>query len=387
MRRVFAISPYHTGSHAAWATGYAAHSQHDVSLLTMAGRFWKWRLQGGAFELAQQAIRACRAGGRPDALLVTDMTNLPALLALARPYLDGVPTLYYAHENQLTYPTPPGEKRDLTYAAINLSSMACAEAIAFNSAYHRDEFFAELPRFLKHFPDYNHLELIPNLQAKSQILPVGLDLQRLQIDNAVSPDSNQSGQLDGAAAKQTDRPLCILWNQRWEYDKNPAEFFAALYVLQAEHVPFELIVAGENFRQHPAEFTAAQHRLADQIVHFGYAADARDYAHLLHRADLVLSTAQHEFFGISMLEAIYCGCYPLLPHRLSYPELLPAADRDRHLYPSFAALCDRLRWAAANPQQVRATNLSAIAAAYAWPLLAPQYDRVLSDLACEPARL
>ena len=34
--RVWLISPYHTGSHQAWAEGYARHSRHQVTLLTMA---------------------------------------------------------------------------------------------------------------------------------------------------------------------------------------------------------------------------------------------------------------------------------------------------------------------------------------------------------------
>ena len=50
--QIWLISPYHTGSHQAWAEGYARHSRHNVTLLTMVGRFWKWRMQGGAIELA-----------------------------------------------------------------------------------------------------------------------------------------------------------------------------------------------------------------------------------------------------------------------------------------------------------------------------------------------
>jgi len=85
--RIHLISPYHTGSHRAWAEGYALHSAHQVHLITMAGRFWKWRMQGGALELARQVRQTAIRSGPPDALLVTDMVNLPALIALARPWL------------------------------------------------------------------------------------------------------------------------------------------------------------------------------------------------------------------------------------------------------------------------------------------------------------
>ncbi|MEM9568611.1 MAG: DUF3524 domain-containing protein [Cyanobacteria bacterium P01_E01_bin.34] len=325
--------------------------------------------KGGALELAQQVIHYCKKHGKPDCLIVTDMTNLPALLALSRPYLDGVPTLLYAHENQLTYPMPPGEKQDLTYAAINMLSMVTAEAIAFNSDYHRTEFFDELPRLLRHFPDYNHLEVIPRLQEKSTVLPVGLNLY--SFDNHVAPSQ----------ASKPHKPLRIVWNQRWEYDKNPAEFFQALYTLVDKDVSFEVVVAGENFRQQPTEFAEARKRLGDRIVHFGYAKSVEAYSRLLLGSDVVVSTAYHEFFGISILEAMYCNCYPLLPHRLSYPELIPLHIHEQHLYRDFDDLCDRLVLAAQNCRQIRSCSLRSIAQQYEWQVIAPQYDSALARVA------
>ncbi len=368
--RIFLISPYHTGSHKAWAGGYVKNSHHEITLLHMAGRFWKWRMQGGALELAQQLKQTAEEVGKADALLATDMVNIPALLALARPWLDDVPVLLYMHENQLTYPPPPGEKRDLTYGMINTLSMACTDRVAFNSQYHLTSFFDELPRLLKHFPDYNHLELVPDLLAKSQVLPVGLDLARL--------DNHQP------IEKPANAPLRILWNQRWEYDKNPREFFDALYGLDEQNLPFEVIVAGENFRQRPQEFEEAKSRLGHRLIHFGFAESLEEYARLLWQADVVLSTAHHEFFGISILEALYCGCYPLLPQRLSYPELLPVPYHAAHLYQNHDDLAAKLRWATGNTGEIRATNLRQVAIAYGWQTMAPVYDRVLARLRLRP---
>ena len=47
--KILLISPYHGGSHRAWATGYQQYSQHQVQLLTLPARF------GGADALKAMA--------------------------------------------------------------------------------------------------------------------------------------------------------------------------------------------------------------------------------------------------------------------------------------------------------------------------------------------
>jgi glycosyltransferase involved in cell wall biosynthesis len=362
--RILLVAPYFGGSHRAWAEGYARHSRHQVDLLTLAARFWKWRMQGGAATLAE---RARELGARPDLLLVTDMLNLPAFLGLTRDLFADLPVVLYCHENQLTYPLPPGEKRDLTYGMINWLSMLAANCVLFNSAFHLHSWFEELPRLLKHFPDYTHVHCVPDVRARSQVLPVGCDLARLD-------------RVQGAVA-EPDVPL-ILWNQRWEYDKDPATFFRALDVLVGEGVDFRVALAGSNVRQMPEEFEAARERLGPRIVHYGRA-DTDVYGCLLCQADVVVSTAIHEFFGMAVVEAMYCGCFPILPQRLAYPEVLPAEYHDECLYDGFEGLVERLRWALTHRAQARRTarGLGAAMGRFDWKAMAPQYDAVLESVA------
>ncbi|NOR05915.1 MAG: DUF3524 domain-containing protein, partial [Deltaproteobacteria bacterium] len=151
--KILLIEPYHTGSHAAWCSGFATHSRHFVSMLTLPGRFWKWRMHGAAVTLARRFLAEEYA---PDLILTTDMLDLTTFLALTRSRTYNTPTALYFHENQLTYPWSVDDRdllkgRDVHYGFINYASAMAADTVLFNSRFHLESFFEELPRLLKHF--------------------------------------------------------------------------------------------------------------------------------------------------------------------------------------------------------------------------------------------
>ena len=265
--------------------------------------------------MARKAAQAVSEGFVPDVILASSMVNVPAFLALTRMRLDGVPVIYYLHENQLTYPLPKDKKRDLSFAYTNYLSCLAADCVVFNSEFHYDEFMRALPGLLRAFPDYTHLHTVPEIRQKSTVLHLGLDLQA---------HDAYAEEYSGHAWGPSMQPPIVLWNQRWEYDKNPEAFFRLMNRLDDVGCKFRLILAGKHFEEQPYAFEQAFERYAERILHYGYAEDFEEYSRLLHRADIVVSTAIHEFFGIAIMEAIYCGCHPLLPQRLSYPELIPS---------------------------------------------------------------
>lgn len=360
---ILLLAPYFGGSHRAWAQGYARHSRHEIKFLTMPARFWKWRMHGGAATLARQLQEL---EGKPDLLLATDMLNLPAFLGFTRRRLSDVPVVLYCHENQLTYPLQEGEKRDLTYGMINWLSMLAADWVLFNSRFHRDGWFEELPKMLKHFPDYNHLPMVPDVRARTEVLPVGCDLRAV----------------DKARTQKSEKAPLILWNQRWEYDKDPQTFFRALDILVEQDVEFRVALAGSNVRQQPEEFETARRRLGKRVVHYGRA-DRKLYHRLLWESDVVVSTARHEFFGIAVVEAIYSRCFPVLPDRLAYPEIIPRAHHARCLYQGFEELIAHLTWALTHPEQRdRITPvLREAVAPLDWSQMTRQYDEVMEKVA------
>lgn len=346
---ILAVEPYFGGSHRFFLEGLQKHSSHRLTILSLPARYWKWRMHGGAVTLAQQALGLDRDF---DLLFASDMLNLPGFLAVARSRFSRVPVVGYFHENQATYPMPPYQKRDLTYAYINWASVVAADEVWFNSRYHREEFFAELPRLLKHFPDYQNLDGIGPAREKSRVMEPGLALAEL--------DSHRAGR--GEIPR-------ILWNHRWEYDKNPTAFFRALAGVRQRGARFELVLAGMNTRQEPEEFLRARDDFREELVHFGYAPDFAAYAQLVWSSHIIVSTALHEFFGMSCVEAMHCGCQPLLPDRLNYPNLVPR----EFLYGSDEELVERLAGLLEAPGRIR-HDAAALVSRFDWPERAAVFD-------------
>lgn len=373
---ILALEPWYGGSHRHFLDDLIRHSRHTYEPITLRARYWKWRMQGGAVSLAQKADELLDGGYTPDVIVATDMVNLPAFLALTRGRLAHVPVVLYFHENQLTYPIRPGKERDYTYAYINYLSALTADALVFNSQFHLDQFFGALPELLRRFPDYTHLGSLKALREKAEVLHLGLDLEG---------HDQHAPQAEAERAKDPGPPI-ILWNQRWEYDKNPNAFFRTMNRLDDAGCAFRLILAGERFEEQPPEFERAFERYAERIVHYGYAENFAEYSRLLHRADYVVSTARHEFFGIAMLEAIYCGCHPLLPNRLTYPELIPTSLHSPLLhapvlYDDDEALFDMLRRLLRHQDQPLPPGvLKSIPQHLAWPEHVAQYDDLFESV-------
>lgn len=357
---VLVVEPYFGGSHRAWAEGLARHLARPIEMVTLPARWWKWRMRGSAVTLAEH----CRGlSNPPAAVLASDMVDLPAFLTFARPHIGDAPVGLYLHESQLTYPDSPQMEPDLHFAVTNWLSALAADRVYFNSSYHRDVFFAEIPRLLRHFPDFTHEHLVNEVRSRSEVLEVGVEMGWLPAELPA-----RSG------------PVRLLWNHRWEHDKDPEAFLCAVDRLAAEGLDFEVVVCGESFRQHPKEFEAAAERHRDRIVHMGFL-PVEEYRRHLLAADVVVSTARQEFFGIAVVEAIAAGCFPVAPDRLSYPSLLPAAWHRGSLYPE-GGLVECLRWAITHPGEIRADaeRRRKEMERFGWTAMTPRYTRALAVL-------
>ncbi len=356
--RITLLESYYGGSHKTWADGYQRASKHEVELITMPAQFWKWRMQGGAITFARLLE------SKPDLIIASSMIDLSIFRALTFRRLGNVPIALYLHENQLSYPQNKRQGHGWRYGFINYVSALCADAVYFNSDFHMSDFMTQLPRMLKNFRDYYELQTIAEIRAKARVLPVGIDLRRY---DRYSTDKDDA------------QPPTILWNHRWEEDKDPAAFVNSMIKLAAEGYEFRLAITGENFGKMPQVFHAAQSLLSDKLIQLGYVDEFADYARLLWQSDYVVSSAWQEFFGISICEAIYCGCLPILPDRLNYPHLLTEALKSACLYQR-GRLTEQLRYHLDGKAKPDTTSLRAKIAAFDWTVVGPRYDAELEDL-------
>lgn len=323
--RVLALNPFHGGSHRAFIEGWRRHSRHEFTLLTLPDRHWKWRMRQAAIHFAGKLNQLEYSQQHWDVLWATDMLNLAEFLGLCKGRIRQLPAVLYFHENQLTYPSrgTDGERqRDLHFGVTNVVSALAADSVWWNSAFHRDEFLAALDRLDQQMPDRTLSSASDLIRQKSCVCPPGIE---------PFPESNE--------VTRGQSPH-ILWAARWEHDKQPEMFFDAIDQLDAAGVPFELSVIGQSYREVPACFARARERHRDRVRHWGFLESREAYREVLQSADIYISTAAHEFFGIATGEAIAAGCYPLLPNRLAYPELVE--QQAGYLYEDDQALSERL---------------------------------------------
>jgi len=134
-------------------------------------------------------------------------------------------------------------------------------------------------------------------------------------------------------------------------------------------------ILGENFSQFPQDFEKARDKLGERIVQFGYVESFAEYAAWLYRSDILPVTSKHDFFGISVVEAVFCGCYPFLPKRLSYPEIFPYETCRNNYYNGVEDMTKKLAEVIRKIDVTRQQNLSSWVEEFSWKGLVPVYDQ------------
>jgi len=313
--RALLLSAYSAVSHQFWAEQVMAHIEADWTTLTLAPRHFSWRVRGNPLTWALKEHENLNQSY--DLVLATSMVDLATLIGLY-PGLGSAKKVVYFHENQFAYPESAQQVSLVEARMVNLYSALAADEVVFNSAYNRDSFVDGARAFLKKMPEnLPAAARLETLRNNAHILPVPI-LPMAALPTLFIPLS--------CYALDINRPMRIIWNHRWEYDKNPQDFFTALYALSDQGIPFELAVMGQQFRQSPKVFGQARERLDAHIIAWGPQPES-DYKALLSEGGIVVSTTWHEFQGLAIMEAAQRGVLPLVPDRLCFPELYPPEYR------------------------------------------------------------
>jgi glycosyltransferase involved in cell wall biosynthesis len=363
--RILLLSAYDAPSHRRWREGLVrCFHEHHWTVLTLPPRHFAWRSRGNAltWALGEREILNLPF----DLVVATSMTDLASLRGMA-PTLARVPAIVYFHENQFTYPERFERKEYLNYPLTNLYTALSADAVLFNSAYNLDTFLGGTQEMLRAMPDGVPEGAVSAVREKARVLPVPLEDECF---------TRKPARKDGA--------LVIAWNHRWEHDKAPDRFFAALERLSGKNLPFKVHVLGQRFRSEPPVFSLAKEKLDRRIGEWGFVEDRAQYRRILGGSDVIVSTALHDFQGLAVMEAAAAGCLPLVPDRLAYREVFPDSCR----FPSTpddpeaeaSVLAGRLALLCADPGKTRSLTVPDLAR-FSWHTLGPAYRTAFEETA------
>lgn len=328
-RSILLLSAYRADSHRAWADWLVrAHPEIEWQRLELPGRHFRWRIRGNPLSWIDRM-----PARPPERILATSMVDLATLRGL-HPGLADVPAWYYFHENQFAYPVSEQQVKSVEPQIVQVYGALAAQGLLFNSAFNRDSFLDGVEGLLQRMPDEVPAGIRERLAAKATVCPVPI--------TPIAPSHQRDPQL-------------IVWNHRWEYDKEPDLFADTLLELAAAGIDFRLALLGARPRTPPPALERIRAALADRIVADGRV-EPTEYRALLGRAGIVISTARHEFQGLAMLEAVSAGATPLVPDALCYPEQYPAEYRYPawQLQPLAAKLSEWLERGAPPPPNVSA---------------------------------
>lgn len=296
--KILLLSAYSTPSHSYWSELLTNKlDEYDWTYLKLPPRKFSWRIRGNPLSWYSSNSQDLRK--HYDVVIATSMVDMATIIGLF-PNLGKAIKIIYFHENQFEYPLSESKNHtNVESMMVNLYGALSADRVIFNSKYNKTSFLSGARKLLKKINDFSPLDVVNDIEAKSSLLPVPI----------CSRYSKSCEKIKNS----------IIWNHRWEYDKNPKDYYEALKILKERGLDFKLIMMGIQFKNSPDAFETIKNEFHDNIICWGEQSK-KDYHNWLKKGEFIISTAIHEFQGLAVMEGVQMGAVPIVPDRLSYPQ-------------------------------------------------------------------
>ncbi|XP_021092866.1 glycosyltransferase-like domain-containing protein 1 isoform X6 [Heterocephalus glaber] len=362
---ILIIEAFYGGSHKQLVDLLQEELQ-DCVLYTLPAKKWHWRARTAALYFSQNVP----ISEDYRILFASSVLNLTELAAL-RPDLGKLKKILYFHENQLVYPVKKCQERDFQYGYNQILSCLVADVIVFNSVFNMESFLTSVGKFMKLIPDHRPKDLESIIRPKCQVIyfPIRFpDVSRFMpkhkithLKKMLSLKGNGSAALSMALLSQPEQrnPENLLENFN-SVDNVYSELHTAQENLDnssMQESDSKHSNSSDNSRSHHGENT---HLTLNSFDSLGGVDDQQRPLHIVwpHR----------------WLEAVYCGCYPLCPKDLVYPEIFPA----EYLYSTPEQLSKKLQNFCKRPDIVRKHLYKGEMAPFSWAALHSKFRSLLT---------
>ncbi|XP_039565429.1 glycosyltransferase-like domain-containing protein 1 isoform X8 [Passer montanus] len=339
---VLLIEPFYGGSHKQLMDLLQEELQEDCVLCTLPAKKWHWKARTSALYFMQTVPTSSNY----RILFASSVLNLAELAAL-RPDLGKLKKVLYFHENQLAYPVQKCQERDFQYGYNQILSCLVADVVVFNSAFNMESFLKSIGKFMKLIPDHRPKDLEKIIRPKCQVLyfPVRFpDVSRFmpehklaRLEKVIGVKRNGDAyQSEGLPGQQESR--AVMKTSDAHPESGLCEPQPGLCTTQHERLPSPAAA--------PVQAEAPESTNPCQ---------GEDKQRLTFNLSNILSGLDYQQRPLHIawphrwIEAVHCGCYPLCPKALVYPEIFPA----EYLYSTPEQLFKRLQNFCKRPDIVR----------------------------------
>nr|XP_042716821.1 glycosyltransferase-like domain-containing protein 1 isoform X4 [Chrysemys picta bellii] len=312
-------------------------------------------------------------------LFASSVLNLTELIAL-RPDFGKLKKVLYFHENQLTYPVQKCQERDFQYGYNQILSCLVADIVVFNSAFNMESFLTSIGKFLKLIPDHRPKDLEKIIRPKCQVLhfPIRFpDVSRFMPEHKLAHLEKITG---FRGNEDTYLFRCLPFQQKYRAtgslmktsssspESGLCEAQSGLCTTQQERLQYPLTSLEKLNKSKASESTNQEVPCQEDKQHVTF-----NPCNLLSGTDYQ-QRPLHIVWPHRWIEAVYCGCYPLCPNALVYPEIFPA----EYLYSTPEQLFKRLQNFCKRPDIVRKHLYKGEMDQFSWAALRGKFRSLLT---------